>query len=386
VVAGCSSPSTSLAPVRPAAARTTAIFTETNATSGNAVLVYARQPGGSLQAVGTYSTGGSGTGFPSSGLPFPIGGTTNSVLVDRTGTRLYAVDAGSEDVAAFTIAASGALSLIGRYSTGGPSPGSISIDPTGRYLYVLNTGTSPTGNNAPGDITGFTIASTGALTPLGGSTQPLSSAAYVDPSEVAFTPSGTALVVTEKLTGMIDIFPVTNGVAAHAVSSPSSGNIPFGFRFTPQGTLVVANAVSTTNLTAASVSSYTTTPSGGLTVISGQVGDDQGAACWVALTSTGAFGFAVNTLSGSISGYSISSSGALTLLTPGGVTASQPNTTGPIDDVVTADNQNLYVIDSMAGAAPGTIAGFSISANGSLTAIATGVSGLQPGTIGLAAR
>lgn len=69
-----------------------------------------------------------------------------------------------------------------------------------------------------------------------------------------------------------------------------------------------------------------------------------------------------------------------------GATASQANTTGPIDDVVTPDNAHLYVIDSNAGASPGTIAGFSIAANRSLTSVTTGVTGLLPGPIGLVVR
>jgi len=336
--------------------------------------------------LGVVSTGGTGVGLPSSGLPFPIGGATGAVAVSPNGLNLYAVDAGSDDVAAYSLSSNGTLTLLGRYPTNGTSPASITIDPQDRYLYVLNSGSLPSGDNAPGNISGFTIASNGALSTLPGSTQPLSSSsAYVDPAEVRFSRDGSYLVATEKATALIDIFPVNAGVAGSPVSRPSTGKIPFGFAFTPSGTLVVTNAESASDPTAATVSSYASSAEGSLNVISGQVPDDQGAACWVALTSNGGYAYVTNTVSGSISGYTISN-GALTLLTPGGVTAARPSTTGPIDDAITPDDQYLYVLDSMAGKAPGTIAGFAIAANGSLTSVSTGVGGLQPGSIGLAVR
>ena len=204
---------------------TPALYTETNATTGNEVLAYSRASDGSLKSIGSYSTGGVGTGLPTdpNALPFPVGGATGAVKLNPAGTFLYAVDAGSNDVAAYSVATDGTLTFIDNYPTNGTSPGSITIDATGTYLYVLNTGTlaagtdpgAPVGNT--GGITGFTIGSSGALTAISGSTQPLSTGstgAYVDPSEVAFSPDGSYLVVTEKLSGTpapgtIDIYPVT---------------------------------------------------------------------------------------------------------------------------------------------------------------------------------
>lgn len=385
-LAGCSSNPVNLVPGAPPPAAGSFVFTETNATSGNAVLAYSRAASGQLTSSGVVSTGGTGVGLPSSGLPFPIGGATGAVAISPNGLTLYAVDAGSDDVAAYSLSSNGTLTLLGRYPTNGTSPASITIDPQDRYLYVLNSGSLPSGKNAPGNISGFTIASSGVLSTLPGSTQPLSSSsAYVDPSEVRFSRDGSYLVATEKATALIDIFPVNAGLAGSPVSRPSTGKIPFGFEFTPSGTLVVTNAESASDPAAATVSSYASSAAGTLNVISGQVPDDQGAACWVAVTSNGGYAYVTNTGSGSISGYAIAN-GTLKLLTPGGMTAAQPSTTGPIDDAITPDDHYLYVLDSMAGKAPGTIAGFAIAANGSLTSVPTGVSGLQPGSIGLAVR
>src|SRR5277367_2114936 len=107
---GSSAPTTSTAsppsPTPPPAAPTSALYTETNATTGNEVLAYSRGSNGSLTSIGSYSTGGVGTGIPtySGALPFPIGGATGAVALNPAGTFLYAVDAGTNDVAAFSVA------------------------------------------------------------------------------------------------------------------------------------------------------------------------------------------------------------------------------------------------------------------------------------------
>lgn len=377
-------------------APTPALYTETNATTGNEVLAYSRASDGSLTSIGSISTGGVGTGLPTyqGALPFPIGGATGAVTLDPKGTFLYAVDAGSDDVAAFSVATDGTLTFIGDYPTDGTSPGSIAIDPTGTYLYVLNTGTLPsTASGDSGGITGFTIGTSGALTPIQGSAQPLSATSYVDPSEVAFSPDGSYLVVTEKLAGSvpgtIDIYPVSAGVAGAPVSTASTGAIPFGFQFTPSGTLVVSNVVAIANTNLGTATSYTATAQGALTVVSGSVADNQSAPCWIALNPAGTIAYASNTLSGSISAYSIGATGALALVPPpsgASAAATIAATAGPIDDIVTPDDAYLYVIQSNSGASPGQIVGFSIGSTGALTPVTAGVTGLPEGSIGLAVR
>jgi 6-phosphogluconolactonase (cycloisomerase 2 family) len=365
------------------------VYTENNDTTANAVLAYSRASDGSLKVIGTYPTGGTGVGLPTytGALPFPIGGATSAVRLSPNGNVLYAVDAGSADLAAFSVASNGSLKLIGRYPTGGTSPSSIALNSTGTYLYVMNSGSVSNGKNVVGGITGFSVGATGALSALAGSSQPLSSKVnYVDSSEIAFSPDGTYLVVTEKLTSLIDIYPVTGGVAGAPVPMASAGAIPFGFSFTSSGSLIVANVESLSTPNASTVTSYTVGATGKLTPISSQVPDDQTATCWISLAPDGQYAYTTNTLAGTISGYTVGATGTLTLLTSGGVTASPGSTTGPIDDIVTPDGSYLYVLDSYAGASPGAIAAFSIGTGGSLTSVSTGISGLEPGAIGLAVR
>ena len=327
-------------------------------------------------------------------IPVPSGGASGALAINSAGTFLYAVDGGTNDVAAFSVATDGTLTFIANYPTGGTSPGSITIDSTGKYLYVLNTGTLPNAaDGVSGGITGFSIGSSGALTAMSGSTQPLSTDSYVNASEVAFAPDGSYLMVTEKISGtapgIIDIYPVNAGVAGPPVSTSSTGGIPFGFGFTPSGTAVVSNAVSVPGIGQGTATSYTATAQGVLTVVSASIANNQSATCWIALNPAGTFAFATNTLSGSVSAYSVSSTGALALVPPpsgASATALISDSSAPIDDIVTPDGAYLYVIQSNAGAAPGQIVAFSISSTGALTPVVTGLTGLPEGSVGLAVR
>ena len=71
-----------------------AVFTQTNAASGNAVLMFRRAAGGTLVPAGSYATGGSGSEV---GL-----GSQRAVTLSENGQWLFVVDAGSNDIATFS--------------------------------------------------------------------------------------------------------------------------------------------------------------------------------------------------------------------------------------------------------------------------------------------
>ena len=83
------------------------VYTESNQTSadgGNAVLAYWVAPGGALASIGTYATGGDGTG---SGL-----GSQGAVTLAGGGHALLVVNAGSNTVSYFRILSNGTLWLV----------------------------------------------------------------------------------------------------------------------------------------------------------------------------------------------------------------------------------------------------------------------------------
>src|SRR5438874_12240054 len=82
------------APARPAAASASpkAVYTSTNSPSGNEVVAFDRSGNGALQPVGSFATGGTGTG---GGL-----GNQGAVTLSHSGRELYVVNAGSDQITA----------------------------------------------------------------------------------------------------------------------------------------------------------------------------------------------------------------------------------------------------------------------------------------------
>lgn len=337
------------------------VYTMTNSPAGNAVLAFDRAADGSLTAAGSYSTGGTGTG----------GGLGNQGGLVLEGSWLAVVNAGSNEVSLFRVNSDGSLSLADRVSSGGTMPISVTI--SGNLLYVLNAGGS-------GNISGFSIDASGDLTAIAGSTRPLSTGA-AGPAQIEFSPSGQWLVVTEKNTNKISTYAVgPNGVAGAGVTTNSSGTTPFGFGFTNSGFLVVSEAFGG-GANASAVSSYDGTSSGTWSVVSASAATTETAACWIAITNSGRYAYTTNAGSGTISGYAIHQ-GGLTLLDANGVTGNIGAGSGPSDMAVSRDSKYLYV---RAGN-PNRIVVFSIEADGSLTVVSGGASGLPAGWNGLAAR
>jgi 6-phosphogluconolactonase (cycloisomerase 2 family) len=123
--------------------------------------VYVADEDGHVSAY-TISTAGSLTQI--TGSPFLAGHRTVSVAVDPSGRFLYAANNGNGAVASFNVSAytidqnSGALTeIIGSPFATGAASRSVTVDPSGNFVYVANTGTN--------DVSAFTIDQTfGVLT------------------------------------------------------------------------------------------------------------------------------------------------------------------------------------------------------------------------------
>ncbi|HWC73785.1 MAG TPA: beta-propeller fold lactonase family protein [Gemmatimonadales bacterium] len=329
-----------------------AVYALTNAVGANAVAVFARNADGSLAWTGNVATGGAGAG---SGL-----GSQSAIALSDDGRWLVAVNAGSNDISAFSVGEAGP-SLTGRVASGGIRP--ISVTVHGDLVYVLNAGND-------GNISGFRIDHDGALAPIPQSTRPLSSTA-AGPAQVSFSPDGRWLVVTEKSTNRLDVYGVTSdGVAWSAGTTASAGGTPFGFAFGHRGEVFVSEA-------AGSASSYVL-DGGALSLASGAIVTHQGAPCWAVVTNNGRFGFTANAQGGSISGFAIAPDGTIRLIDADGRTA----IVGPgnIDLAVSGNSRYLYQLNGNR-----SISGFRIEADGHLTSVGTAL-GLPASAVGLAAR
>jgi 6-phosphogluconolactonase (cycloisomerase 2 family) len=333
------------------------LYTMTNAASGNEVVVI------------RYSTDGSSSQatFPTDGLGSGAGlGSQGAVIL--SGNRwLFVVNAGSNEVSVFAVNKNG-LKLTDVVDSGGVMP--ISLTFHGGILYVLNAGES-------GNISGFRLEKNGSLTPLAGSTQPLSNAGVgpsPQPAQVSFHPSGNLLVVTEKATNLIDTYDVHNGIAGPPVTHPSAGMTPFGFAFDKHGHLIVSEAAGGA-AGASTMSSYRVNDDE-FEVISPAVATTQTAACWVVISNDGKYAYDTNTGSGSISSFTIGSDGSLTLLD---AQAGVPGD-APIDMALTIDGKVLAAL----GASSALISTFEVNADGSLTSLHQ--ISVPAGSVGLAAR
>jgi 6-phosphogluconolactonase len=129
---------------------------------------------------------------------------------------------------------------------------------------------------------------------------------------------------------------------------------------------------------ASSVSSYTLDRQARLDPVSRAVPTGETAACWIAVTSNGRFAYTTNTGSGTVTGFEVAGSGALTSL---GVTGRTGAGSGPIDLAFSPGDEFLYVLNG----GNGTISIFQTTSGGGLTLIDT-VAGLPAGTTGLAVR
>ncbi len=330
-----------------------AVYTLTNQVGGNAVAVFARGADGRLTAAGTVSTGGTGTGASL--------GSQSAVTLSDDGRWLFAVNAGSNDVSVLSVSPGG-LALASRTASGGTLP--ISLTAHGNVLYVLNAG-------GTGNISGFAVGTSGALTAIAGATLPLSGS-NVGPAQVSFSPDGRRLVVTEKNTNQLDVYAVdANGVASGPTTTPSAGGTPFGFSFGHRDELFVSEA-------AGSASSYELDATGGVSLVSGAVLTHQGAPCWAVVTNDGRIGFTGNG-AGSVSAFAIAPDGAIGLVDANGGTALIG---AGINDIALSHNSRyLYVLQTGGAQA---IHAFRVQADGHLTPLGA-IAGLPNGTRGLAA-
>lgn len=367
--AGCSrgdTPALATAPeVEPSLAssqhRSGAVYVMTNDPEENAVLVFGRSADGSLGAPEAYSTGGRGTG---SGL-----GSQGALVLTGDGRWLLAVNAGSDEISVFRVGPAG-LTLTDRVPSGGGHP--ISVTAHGALVYVLNAG----GTN---NVTGFRLSSLGNVSMIPGSARPLS-AESPGPAQVSFSPDGGTLVVTEKATNLILTYAVgPDGLASQPTAHASAGATPFGFAFAGRGTLVVSEAFG--GAADASAASSYALGGGSLALVSGSVGTTETAACWAVATRNGRFAYVTNAGSGTLTGYGVDPSGALTLLDADGVTGVTGQGSSPIDAALSANSRFLYVLN----AGTRTISVFQVGSDGGLTSVG-GAAGLPAGSVGIAAR
>jgi 6-phosphogluconolactonase (cycloisomerase 2 family) len=338
-----------------------ALFVQTDNLTGNQVVAYQRAANGTLTLAGTYNTGG-------------LGGQLTGSAVDHTASQgsltyangaLYAVNAGSDTVSVFA-AHGDQLSLLQTIKSGGAFPVSVAVH--GGLVYVLNA-------LRGGSVQGFRLASDHHLFPIPGSHRRLNLNEGATPQfthtpgQVAFSPSGSQLIVTTKANrDDIDVFGV--GALGELSKSPvvnsEPSEVPFGVTFDSAGHLVVAESAANS-----AVATFALQRDGKVTQLD-QALTGQAATCWI--TGDGDQVFADNAGSASVTGLGVSASGQLSLI---GQTSTDP---GTVDGTISPDGSYLYVQTG----GNGIVDEYSIS-GGSLTQIGSVTVANAAGGEGIAA-
>jgi 6-phosphogluconolactonase len=323
---------------------TGAVYVQTNDADTNEVVAYRRAGDGSLTHVGTFPTGGRGTGKPHLA-------SQSSVVLDGDGRWLIVANAGSDEISLFEVEAGG-LRLSDTVSSEGSTPTSIAVQ--GQLVYVLNNGSAT--------IDGFEIAN-GKLVPLADSKRPLSEDG-ADGAQIAFSPDGKTLVVTERGTNSISAYAVgARGYAEGPTTIPSAGETPYGFDFTDRGALVVTEAFGG-DIGKAAASSYAISEPGRLTPISGSIADTRSEVCWAAVTKDGRYVFVTNFGDCTISSYSIDENGGIELA-EAVAGSTRLGKAGIRDQAISSNGRFLYALDADAQ----KVHGWSVDPNGRLEEI-----------------
>jgi len=291
------------------------------------------------------------------GSPITAGQGVQALAVHPSKKFLYAANSGATptgNVSLFAISSAGALTEKTPRMNVGTAPTLMVMDSAGAYLYVANSGSF--------DISVFSItASTGVLSAVaqtGGTTAGIGLSAL----NMKLSPSGTTLFVTgQGIQGYVEVFPVNNGVlGAPVAGSPfPTGNDPYGLAVDSTGSHLY-----TANTRDGSISAFSIASSGALTLIS-TTGETFAGPVSLFIDPSGKYLFVANNqTSGNLAAYSIGTDGGLTLLTNSPfATASQPT-------FVTGDSSGKFVF--VGNQSTPMIQSFSLDAgSGTLTSIAS---------------
>ncbi len=345
------------------------VYVNDNTAGTNTIGAFDEHADGSLTAMqgSPFAAGGAGTGT--------VVGSQGSLQASSDGRYLLAADAGSNQISVVRVRPDGTLlpAQGSPVASGGIEPVSIAVH--GGLVYVANEGNGTTVSN----YSGFRLNSGGHLTPIAGSTIPLSATA--NPGDILFNTTGNNLVgievgTTDPSTFLIDSFVVgKDGRLTPASGSPFAAEAagPFGSEFSPTdpGHLYVSNAHGGAGN--GSVSAFSVAEDGALGSIGASpYADGQTAPCWVEISHDGRYLFAVNTGSTTISSYQIQTDGSLVHLSD---TAFSSGTgIRPFDARLDVAGNNLYVVD----AALDAVSGFAVD-GGSLTELTSSPASLPAG-------
>jgi 6-phosphogluconolactonase (cycloisomerase 2 family) len=320
------------------------LYTVNNHGAVNAVIVLDRRADGTLgESSSPVPTGGTG-------LVVPPGGDFDAQGAVRiAGPHLFAVNPGSNSIAVFNIAKTGALKAVpgSPFASGGSTPLSIAVH--GDLVYVANQAVPFANPTKLPNITAFRLSKDGRLTPIAGST--IEFPAGQGPADVEFNPGGTVLAVTAAFQSNGDLHAYAvqhDGLLKEGPGSPFkasgvSGTV--GFSWARDGRHVMVSNFRGSAVTVFSVDSATAA-----VMLEGMpYPNNQAASCWTSFAPDGKTLYTANFSSNTVSAYSVAADGKLTLLGSAPKRLAAGAAAKDTKDLeVSRDGEYLYVIGPVA--------------------------------------
>ena len=338
----------------------TSVFVMTNDKVKNEVLTYQRGYDGQFVLRERAATGGRGSGGETDPLQ-----SQGALTISGDHTLLFAVNSASGSVSSFHIL-DGIPVLIDKETSEGAFP--IAVTEHNGTVYVLNAGGS-------GAIVAFKADGFGRLHEIQNSSAFLTGT-NSGASSISVSPNGKWLIVIEKASNSIDVFPIlADGTLGTVVANKSVTAGVFATVFTPGGQLIVSENQPNSGTDTSSISSYTINANGTLTAITQSIPTFGNGNCWNAITPNGKWVFVDNSATSSVAGFSISSAGALSPIADT-VVSTLPEGSTNLDMAISADGKYLFNVLSGAG----QIGVFTINAGGTVNQLGS-IEGL-PQTVG----
>jgi 6-phosphogluconolactonase (cycloisomerase 2 family) len=310
----------------------TSVFVLTNDTAKNEILAY-QQENGQFVLRDRVDTGGRGSG----GTTDPLQ-SQGSLTLSGDHTMLFAVNAASGTVSSFDLR-KGLPVLRDQESSGGAFP--IAVAEHNGTVYVLDAGGS-------GAVVAFKDNGHGKLQQIPDSSVFLTGT-NSGASSISVSPNGQWLVVIEKASNSIDVFPIHgDGTLGTVVSNKSVTVGVFATVFTPNGQLIVSENQPNSGTDTSSISSYTINANGTLSAVSQSLPSFGNGNCWNAITPNGKWTYVDNSATSSVAGFSVAPNGTLTPIA-GTILSTLPNGSTNLDMAISGDGKYLFNVLSGSG-------------------------------------
>ena len=284
------------------------VYFESNvgsAANQNSIYGFTNDGTGRLTALpgSPYLTGGTGV-FDPGGLSTAFD-ADQQVIINASGTLLFAVNGDSNNISVFNINSDGSLAPVAGspFSSAGSDPVSLSLDETSSpaLLAVVNKAADPNQSDGAPNYSTFFVSSAGALTPTGNS---VTIAAGSNPSQAILHPAGHILFTDDFQAGTLSTYRYTSSGTMTFLSStmPTMGGNFLGVALHPTQPVLYA-ATPSPSLGLNYMSAYKYQASTGSMQFQNTVSNQGLATCWISVNAKGTRFYDTETVSNTVSVY-----------------------------------------------------------------------------------